>query len=443
MYQIIIESSAGITFDNLPSEALSLISGINDGQNCLQLSFMYSEATERAKNILSASFDSLRFTRNTSGDAYICSRQRALPDVVERITEQAVPETTDRELRPRRTPLTLPGIDTLTGRGLPPNIDGEISAAARASGWDNVYNQNRTTVIGGGADRFDGALEVLRQWTLVQAAPTPPAPVAEAMERLTRPPMVTVNIEQQPQEEEEEEEVNGTGIVPVANCVLPGEVPTEQIPIEIAKTLRNNVSTQAGMVSSKLAELDKIMKRSLILQNEINLLMKPVVENEKVQRIKAQIEQLNSYGGDIKKVYIAADTSDLIILTNRLRSDPITDERGRTQIFDIGEMQINLSLMLLLCETDPGSTAGRPVRIKNLTHQYCINNGNGNSKWECGHVREGEICFGNVFAQIHQALIAKNIILVVELIIRFIKNPDPNDAWGSKILNFPKIGGGV
>jgi len=475
MYQIIIDSGTGITFDNLPPDVISLVTGINElANNSLQLSFMYSEATERAKERLQNVAGPLDFSRDRAGD-YLCSR----------LVQQ------------QRAPLTLPGVDTLTGRRLRPTTDEEIRTAARESGWDNAYNQHQrpndvivgvdmgaprpigatyqyqAVVTGGGGDGGGGvgggvgggggvgvgvgggggvgggvgggggvgAPAGRFPDAFVHTAPTPPAPVAEAVERLTR-----INIDNivEPQiGEEEEEEVNGTGIVPVANYVLPGEVPTEQVPVEIAKTLRNNVSTQAGMVSSKLAELEKIMRRSLIIQNEINLLMKPVVENEKVQRVKAQIDQLSAYGGDIKKVYIAADTGDLIILTNRLRSDPITDDRGRTQIFDIGEMQINLSLMLLLCETDPGSTAGRPVKIKNLTHQYCINNGNGNSKWECGHVREGEICFGNVFAQIHQALIAKNIILVVELIIRFIKNPDPNDAWGSKILNFPKVGGGV
>ena len=261
----------------------------------------------------------------------------------------------------------------------------------------------------------------------VQAAPTQaPAPVIQPVQN-----HVWGQLAQGITEEEIEEEEDESRLIPVVGYRPPAELIGDFAIAEIAKCLRNNLSSNASMIASKLNELDKIMKRSFILRNEIELFMKPVIENEKIRSIQAQIETINSSGGDIKKAYITND-GYLVILTNHLRSFPVQSE-GHPTVFDIGEMQITISMAMLLAQTEPGTV--NALKIKNLTHEYVEDD----TRWQCGHARNDMVCLGGVFNQVYQALVEKNIILAVECILRFIKNPDPTDAWGCKILHFPII----
>jgi hypothetical protein len=162
--------------------------------------------------------------------------------------------------------------------------------------------------------------------------------------------------------------------------------------------------------------------------------MEPLEENSKILFIIEKINEINqSVRADsmVNKAYINKD-GNISILTNRVYTEPLEDKTIR----DIGELEIVISSLAVLSET--ATTINSPILIKNLTHY--VHNSDGD--WSCGHVRyEGDICFGNVFPQIHRALEDKNFMMVVELLIKFIRNPNVHDVWGRNILGFPIYGG--
>jgi hypothetical protein len=91
--------------------------------------------------------------------------------------------------------------------------------------------------------------------------------------------------------------------------------------------------------------------------------------------------------------------------------------------------------------SESAATSGEPVEIRNLTLSAKDSH---NRLWQCGHAFVGSdgsstICFGGAMDQILRALVDKNIVFFAELVIKFIKNPDIEDAWGKFIRCFPIV----
>ena len=226
--------------------------------------------------------------------------------------------------------------------------------------------------------------------------------------------------------------MKNSNLTPIAPC---GK---EEEKLLIARSMKNSLSSSANLVMEKITELNKLMARTVILRNELDVLMKPVSENPKVNFILDQVKSINDSvkeDGFIKQAYINKE-GDISILTKRIHTEKLDESET---IRDVGEMEIIIYSTVLLSESLQTGTQSVPIKIKNLTHY--LNNEEGN--WACGHVRhEGILCFGRVYEQIHSALLSKNINFVLELIIKFIRNPDENDDWGKFILGFPIIQGG-
>jgi hypothetical protein len=201
----------------------------------------------------------------------------------------------------------------------------------------------------------------------------------------------------------------------------------------LARSMRNNLSSSSSVTYEKITELNKLMARSIILRNEIDLLMKPINENPKISMIIDQIKSIKDGINDIsliKDIYVNTN-GDISVLTKKLTTETLGDDSVR----DVGEMEIIISSGIVLSENLSTTAITNPIKIKNLTH---ILNSN-DSLYVCGHALIEQICFGSVYEQIHKALLDKNIAMIIELIIRFIKNPNINDTWGKYILGFPKV----
>ena len=211
----------------------------------------------------------------------------------------------------------------------------------------------------------------------------------------------------------------------------------EDGPLLLAKCMFNQLSNNSSIILQRVSDLNKLMMKTVILRNEIDILMKPVKANEKIANILDQIKVINAEsavaGSWIESVYINTD-GYVIVATKPL----VTENLGDGTTRKIGRIQIKFNSCIILAESSSlVASANNPIIIKNL--DGFVQNDEGN--WNCGHSRyNGDTCFGNVFPQIHQALLDKNLAMAIELIVRYLRNPEINDAWGKYILGFP-VGG--
>lgn len=203
--------------------------------------------------------------------------------------------------------------------------------------------------------------------------------------------------------------------------------------ILIAGAMKNALGSNINVVKEKILELNRLISKTLVLRNEIEILMKPVEENQKVNFIIDQLKKINediTENSLIKKVYVNKD-GNITILTKRLHTEKLDDDTIR----DVGEMQIIINSNAILSETVFNNPT-TPIHIYNLTHIFEDDDG----VWAGGHIpHQGEPCFGHIFEQLDIALKTKNIMMAIELIIKYIRNPDTHDGWGCKILGFPVV----
>ena len=202
----------------------------------------------------------------------------------------------------------------------------------------------------------------------------------------------------------------------------------------IAAAMKNTLGSNAHVVKEKVAELNRLLSRTLTLRNEIDIIMKPIENNDKVTHIINQIKEINdsiTEDGLIKSAYINK-FGNISILTKHLYTEKLDDDTIR----DVGEMEIIIILEAILRESVSNQPTS-PIMINNLTHYFK----DGEEEcWSCGHVPCGtNPCFGHVFEQLDIALRSKNILMAIELIIKYIRNPDIHDGWGKKILGFPVV----
>ena len=228
--------------------------------------------------------------------------------------------------------------------------------------------------------------------------------------------------------EVDEDDVSGKMVASGLHAVQVCKEGSEQL--LIARSMHNSMSSNANVILEKTLELNRLMARSIVLQNELTVLSKPLEGNAKIVSILEQVKAINDSGGFVKKAYIN-ENGNISILTNHIYTEVLGED---IKPRDVGEMEIIIMSSIVFSESVNGTSLRNPIYIKNLTHYLA----NADSNWSCGHSHhEGEICFGRVFPQIHRALVDKNLMMAVELIIRFIRNPDPNDTWGKNILGFP------
>lgn len=282
--------------------------------------------------------------------------------------------------------------------------------------------------------------------TVVVGAPETPVQVQTVTQPLAAPTATVAGFMEQVQQNreairvdadidninDEEDDVNGNMIK--SRDLASQECEPDKQKVLIAKSMRNGLSSSANVINEKITSLNALMAKTLILQNEISVLMEPIESNTKVSFITDQIREINQAvraDSIVKSAYINT-AGNISILTNRVYTERLEDETIR----DIGDLEIIIVSTAILSETT--TTVDSPIQIKNLTH--ILDNDDGT--WTCGHARaQGSICFGNVYPQIHRALSDKNIMLVIELLIKFIRNPNIRDPWGKQILGFPIVEG--
>jgi hypothetical protein len=217
-------------------------------------------------------------------------------------------------------------------------------------------------------------------------------------------------------------------VVDPGNYRQSGDVPDEELPMFIAAKMKNALSSSANIIIEDMNELNRLMAKAVFINQKIKKMMKPILQDEKVSQLISQIEFLKTEDNLIEKINICRD-GWLYVKTKNIVTEVLGDGSKR----NIGEMLLKINLNILL------SPAGMPepvdlISIHNLTRS--VRNSSG--RWECGHVLfGGNVCLGNAFDQLYHAMVDLDLVMACNVLIKFIKNPDIDDAWGMAAKYFP------
>lgn len=215
------------------------------------------------------------------------------------------------------------------------------------------------------------------------------------------------------------------------NCII---VSPENVQTELAKALRNHLSTSASVVENKMLELDRLLTKANLLKREIALLQSPIIQNEKVQKVMQQMLALELTDNLVDKVKIVKmnNCSWITVFTKDIETERLSDNTIRK----IGKMAIMIGMQTMLAEVpaNSGATGHCSIIIYNLTQvaHHC------GRAFQCGHVNSsGSACLGNITDDVYQCFLNTELTVMVDLLIKLIRNPDLNDQWGSAAKCFP------
>jgi len=283
--------------------------------------------------------------------------------------------------------------------------------------------------------------------TEIRTAPTPPlrVPVELAIDDVTRPGepervtiqpiseelfragirQIEVEEEEVDRENEEDEGSLDGHIVPPSSLPLT-EVDRNTVSLAITSNMESKIASSAKCLDTKIIELNKLMTKIIPLKREIGELTSVINSDPIVESIMSDAQKLTEEDNLVERAFFT--DSLFVIKTKRLSTDNIIDGSRR----DIGQMAITVDLK---CLVSSSSGSGNPVKIFNLTHQIYSDG----ADWQCGHAQFGTVCWGNAIEPLFEAIEKRDLFLIAEIVIRFIKNPDPQDFWGRYIKLFPAI----
>ena len=199
----------------------------------------------------------------------------------------------------------------------------------------------------------------------------------------------------------------------------------ERVTTMVAASLDNEISNSARSLSDRvdalqikwtalLNESRKIQEATLLLEAN------PIINN-----IIRQSNEIREAANFIREVFYI--DGHVVFVTDELVTDNVIDGHRRK----IGRMEIQLSLKALVSQN---SSTPRPVIIRNLDRRFV----EGNANFQCGHVKgNGGICWGNAMEPLYHSIRDRDLDAVLDVIIRFIKNPNIADAYGRHMKYWP------
>ncbi len=187
-----------------------------------------------------------------------------------------------------------------------------------------------------------------------------------------------------------------------------------------------------SLYNSKVAEYNRVWGSAINLKRRLDQMMGTIEKNEVLKNIKSDVEYLNEKCDLIDSVKFYSSFS-LVITTKDLvtTSQPLFGSRL------LGRMRFIIDLRYLYAPTPPSTNFVNSIDIINLDRNPL----SATTRWACGHVHHNEggtnICFGGYYQQIFDAMTSRNLAQLVDILMRFVLNPDERDEWGSRIKMFP------
>ncbi len=219
------------------------------------------------------------------------------------------------------------------------------------------------------------------------------------------------------------------GIVEIPEGEVEQHLPLnpEAAMLMVAATLENEVSSLARNLRDKQRRFEREWTKVINLKRAIDDATAPIESHPIISSMISQVSELSRNENLIEQIYFI--DGFVIVKTKELITENAIEGHRRV----IGKMQIKINLKPVIGNS---SECADPVIIKNLDRKYY----DGNTHWECGHTPSGGrgMCWGTAWEMLFHSMADRDLGAIIETIIRFIKNPNPADAWGRHIKHWPE-----
>jgi hypothetical protein len=181
---------------------------------------------------------------------------------------------------------------------------------------------------------------------------------------------------------------------------------------------------RSKLLKEKVSQLDKMMSSIIILQREIDNLRAGIYDNPAIKKIIESVDGV-AVRPDIDSIFFSKDS--LVIQTKELSTNTIINGSKRL----IGKMRFIIPISNLI---GLENVRGQSIIIENIDREYY----DGCDRFQCGHVCNRNACWGTAFENLYKAFALSDVEQIVEIIIRFIKNPNVDDCWCFHLIHWPE-----
>jgi len=190
------------------------------------------------------------------------------------------------------------------------------------------------------------------------------------------------------------------------------------------------------MYLSKAREFNRLWGNIVLMKRQVDELFKIVEKSEILAKMEKDIAYIIEKCPDVESVGITRNdsgdpTDGISIITKEI----ITENQARFGRRLVGRLQIIINIRYLYSSTPLDTNYIRSFRMINLDRNP--------QGWVCGHAYYSggsfEVCLGGYFSHLFDAIVAKDLPLFFDTLMRFVKNPNERDSWGSKIQLFPEV----
>jgi len=211
------------------------------------------------------------------------------------------------------------------------------------------------------------------------------------------------------------------------------DITTDALPAALAERSGGSIASTAKLYTDKVRVYNDLMSRLTGIQREIRALSDKLSSDEVVKKIVDGLEWISRNCPSMESYKLTR--SHIVITTTELSTDNAIEGHVRK----LGKFAILINLAGLAGSFEAASSERVLVRIFNLTRTH-----NHGDNWMCGHVQgNGIACFGNATSMLIDAFAASDVFQVLDIVLRFIRNPDPNDQWGEQMKCWPWADGEV
>jgi hypothetical protein len=211
------------------------------------------------------------------------------------------------------------------------------------------------------------------------------------------------------------------------------DISKEEFPAVLAELGGGSLSSTAKMYVEKVKLYKDLMIRLVSVQREITALSNKISSDAVVKKILDSLEWMSHNCPSMESYKLTK--SHIVITTVELN----TDNAIEGHIRKLGKFMILINLNGLIGSYEAAASTRSLVRIFNLTRTHLCG-----EHWMCGHVQSNGIaCFGNASNMLINAFAASDVFQVLDIVLRFIRNPDELDQWGRQMKCWPWADGEV
>jgi len=201
--------------------------------------------------------------------------------------------------------------------------------------------------------------------------------------------------------------------------------PDERYQVKIASVFNTEISAMARNVDTMQKEFDDMFSKLIKLKRKIMLALTPLNDNPIITQIIDSISAARQHA-KVEQAFINI-SNNVIVITKPIVTLPVS---GSPRL--VGKMMITMPLQMFVGENPSVGV----MKIHNLTHVISDRS----RTWQAPHVVDnGGSCFGNSMQLIFDAIVAKDISLVVSAVIQFLEQPNVGDPYGRCAAFLPVV----